>query len=99
MKSSPQDLYRQLLCNSALPPEKQPHAGFGHGMGLGRKTVAQVAADLGVTPEALITTLARHDIKAAQDNLLREVASTNGKTPAELFQVLQLATNQQAPQK
>ncbi len=99
MNKSPQELYRDLLHNSPLPPENQPQAGFGYGIGLGRKTVAQVAADLRVAPETLIAALASHNIKAAQDDLLREVASANGKTPADLFQILQQTTNQEAPQK
>ena len=88
-KKSPQEIYRELQHKSALPPEKQPQGGFGHGMGLGKKSVAAVAEDLGVTPETVIAALAARNIKAGPEDKMREIASANGMTPAELFEILQ----------
>ena len=92
-KKSPQEIYRELQHQSALPPERQPQAGFGHGMGLGKKSVAVAAAELGVAPEAVIAALAARNIKAGPEDTMREIASANGMTPAEIFEILQKASS------
>jgi len=97
-KKSPQEIYRELQHKSALPPEKHPQAGFGHGMGLGRKSVTDAAAELGVTPEAVIAALAARNIKAKPEDTMRAIASANGMTPAEIFEILQKVSREKGGQ-
>ncbi|MBN1929596.1 MAG: DUF4405 domain-containing protein [Chlorobiaceae bacterium] len=55
------------------------------GSGWGRKTLAEAAETIGVSPLALQMALKQQNIEAAPDERLRDIATSNGMEPAELI--------------
>ncbi len=99
---SPADVYR-LLRPAASGRAELPGTGEaanpllgapgteGHGAGWGRMTVAEVAAQRGLTVDEALASLAKHGIVAPAGASLRELASQHGLRPADLAGLLAAA--------
>jgi hypothetical protein len=60
----------------------QPRGGFG------AKTLAQVAAELDISAEDAVDVLESKGISAKKDELIRTIATNNGKRPFEIVNIL-----------
>jgi hypothetical protein len=54
----------------------------------GRKTISEISTELGKDKNTLIEALAKKDIKANQDEKLKDIAERTGKTPMEILEII-----------
>ncbi|NJN25136.1 MAG: DUF4405 domain-containing protein [Cyclobacteriaceae bacterium] len=83
---SPAQLYAILV--PAQGHVGQPRQG-GSGKGYGRMTIEEVAADMGLEPETVISTLKAHQIQASPSQSLKEIASEYHMHPSELVKLIE----------
>lgn len=69
--------------NSPLKKENKPVI-----QGAGRKTISEIATELGKDKNALLEALQKNNIKASQDEKLKEIAERAGKTPMEILEII-----------
>jgi hypothetical protein len=92
-QSSPNVIYTSLT--GSAPPAPTEHkpafggGGGGGGRGQGFKTLAQFAAENGISAEDAVRILARSGIEAGADELMRNLAERSGRKPYELLEMLQ----------
>ena len=93
---SPGQIYAALKSgNAASAGEHQPVAGGGGGgggRGIGFKTLAQYAGEIGLTPQAAVESLAAKGIAAKADERMRDIAERSGRKPYELTEILNAAS-------
>ena len=86
---SPMQIYSSLKGTAgAAPAAHQPAAGSGGGRGQGFKTLAQLASEYGLAPEAAVQKLAGEGIGAKADDRMRDIAERSGRKPYELIEIL-----------
>jgi hypothetical protein len=88
-RTSPQSIYAALQPAGVKPTPGMDGHQPGSGSGLGERTVAAVAKELGMTPEAAVSAFAAQNIHAKPEESLREVAFRQGKRPFEIMGILQ----------
>jgi|WetSurMetagenome_2_1015567.scaffolds.fasta_scaffold87998_4 hypothetical protein len=97
---SPEQIYRALRIKlkSAAAPAKNHLSGVeadmppGSGRGQGFRSLAELAQEYGLSPEAAVQKLATHGIQAAPQEIMREVAIRNNRKPYELLEILKEGT-------
>ena len=82
---TPAKLYSLIIPNSStgIKTENKPHF-----QGFGRKTMTQVANELGKDVNTLIDLLKKNGIEANPTDLLKDVADSAGKTPMEIIELI-----------
>ncbi len=75
-----------LTSGAAWTPEKI-EAHFA-GTGLGRKTIGQIVADLGLDPETTRKRLESANITAGDDHKIKDLADTHDTTPIKLLTII-----------
>lgn len=83
---TPSKIYAVLLPGSA--ESKAPAEGKSQIQGLGRKSIGELARELGKEPEAVIDLLKKNGISANTEDKIRSVAEKSGKTPMEILDML-----------
>ncbi len=85
---SPVQIYTalKLRTGSTLTVDHLPVTGGGSGQGF--KTLAQVAAEVGLDPEAAVRGLAGRGITAKAEERMRDIAERTGRKPYELIETL-----------
>jgi hypothetical protein len=69
--------------------EKEPAKKKQSGRGYGWKTLENVAQELGIPLQDIMTFLQSEGIEAKKDDVIRDVAEKNGMTPYELVEMIQ----------
>ncbi len=85
-KITPAKLYSILIpenVDSPLKTETKPSI-----QGAGRKTISEIATELGKDKNALLEALQKNNIKANQDEKLKDIAERTGRTPMEILEIL-----------
>lgn len=95
---TPQEIYSVLKQSAPQNPGEISHTApgenvpAGSGAGLGSKTVAQTAADLGMSTETVLERLQKHNIKAMAQDTIRTAATKGNIKPYELVELLKSGT-------
>lgn len=96
---TPQEIYSVLQKSAPNSPEKLTQIGTGETShtasgttGLGSKTIAQTAADLGLNTEIVLERLRSHEIQANAQDTVRTAATKNNMKPYELVELLKSGT-------
>jgi len=87
---TPQQVYAALQGPAPAPAASATHSGAS--MGLGSKTVADVASEMGISSEAALAQLKKRNIDAQSLDTIRTVASNAGMRPFEIVELLKEAT-------
>lgn len=85
-KITPAKLYSILIpgnTDSPLKSETKPSI-----QGAGRKTISEIATELGKDKNALVEALQKNNIKAHQDEKLKDIAERTGRTPMEILEII-----------
>ena len=85
-KITPAKLYSILIpgnADSPLKTETKPSI-----QGAGRKTISELATELGKDKSALLEALQKNNIKANQDEKLKDIAERTGRTPMEILEII-----------
>jgi hypothetical protein len=85
---SPQQVYLTLQKTLIPASAAQNHVPSAGGSGLGIKTVAAVAAELGLTTDDALARLRTNNLQANPDDTIRTVASKSGLRPFEVVEIL-----------
>ena len=83
--TSPQKLY-EAMKSEGLQPEASK---TGTGTGMGRKTLAELCSEKGLVVDDVLARLKQQGIQAKPSDRIKEIASQAGKTPMELFSVME----------
>ena len=83
---TPAELYSIIIPNSSDSSIKTENKS--QFQGFGRKTMTEVAKELGKDVNTLIDVLKKNDIEANPTDILKEVAESAGKTPLEILELL-----------
>lgn len=83
---TPAELYSIIIPNSSDSSIKTENKS--QFQGFGRKTMTEVAKELGKDVNTLIDVLKKNDIDANPTDILKEVAESAGKTPLEILELL-----------
>lgn len=82
---TPAKLYSLIIPNSSTGIKTENKPQF---QGFGRKTMTQVANELGEDVNTLIDLLKKNGIEANPTDLLKDVADSAGKTPMEIMELI-----------
>jgi len=85
---TPQQVYETMKAGLLGDPPEEP-IGSPVPTRLGRKTLAEVSALLGLKTGRAVAILRRHGISGGPDDRLKDLAESNSKTPVELYELLQ----------
>ena len=84
--TSPDKLY-EAIKESGLKPETPKSL---EGTGVGRKTLEMIGAEKGLSPEEVLTRLEQHGIEAKPTDTLKDIAGKAGKTPMDIFNLIEV---------
>ncbi len=92
---SPADLYLLLQSKTGIPNSTTAHApaaassgGHAVGSGLGQKTIAEVAREIGLTTNQTLAILKAQGMEADPQETVRTLADRVGKRPFEIVEIL-----------
>jgi hypothetical protein len=88
-RRTPQEAYAVL--QTSTPAATAPAAHVGAAMGLGVKSVSDVASELGISSKTAVARLKEHDIKAQPHDMIRAVAVNANMRPFEVVELLKQA--------
>ena len=83
--TSPNKLYEDMKGGGVKPAEPKSFQGSG----MGRKTLEMISAERGVPLEEILDRLNKNGIKAKPNDKLKEIAGREGKTPMEIFNLIE----------
>jgi hypothetical protein len=69
--------------------QKEPSPKKKSGQGYGRKTLENIAQELGIPVQDIMAFLKSEGINARKDEVIRTIAEKNGITPYELVEIIQ----------
>jgi hypothetical protein len=82
---SPNKLYEDMKGGGVKPAEPKSIQGSG----MGRKTLEALSAEKGVPLEDVLERLKKNGIEAKPKDKLKEIAGREGKTPMEIFGLIE----------
>ena len=82
---SPSDLYEAMKSSGVESKASKVQEGSG----FGQKTLSMVCNEYGIPLDEALVNLEKVGAKAEQDTKMKEIASSIGKTPSELFEIIE----------
>jgi hypothetical protein len=82
--TSPNKLYESMKSGGVKPEASKT----GKGSGMGRKTIAAICSEIGVSTDDALARLKENGIRAEAKDQLKQIANKSGKSPMDIYNLI-----------